>query len=119
MQRIKKLKDNNILVKHVGVIDYRKLGYDVHAVIFVRVKKGELHNPDALRELELIPQVESLFAITGMNDVLMIIRARNRAEMVDVMQKVQKHKSVIRTTTHLVLHNYKSIYDFNPLELQK
>ncbi|MBN2477782.1 Lrp/AsnC family transcriptional regulator [Candidatus Micrarchaeota archaeon] len=116
LQRIKKLKDSRTILKYVGIVDFRKLGYDTHAIVLIKVKKGELQNRESLQKIAKIPNVETFYAITGGIDCVAIIRAKDRDEMVKVLEKIQSHPMVLRTTTHIILHTYKNSYEFNPLE---
>ena len=43
------------------------------------------------------------------------MKARNRDDLVRILQIIQTQQAVLRTTSYLVLVTYKESYQFNPL----
>ena len=115
LQRIKKLEKNKVIKKYMAVVDYDKIGMDMYAVVMIRIKKRGLENPKLLATVTAIPQVEALYAVTGGQDCIAIVRAAGKESLVETLGKIQSDENILRTTTHLILLTYKPPYEFNPM----
>jgi len=115
LQRIKKLEKEKTIIKYMAEIDYHKLGYDLHAMIMGKVRKGRAGDPEQLADLSAIPEVQSLYAVTGNYDIIALVRVKNRDQLVEVIRKIGENPIVMKTTTHIILFAYKHPYQFNPI----
>jgi Lrp/AsnC family leucine-responsive transcriptional regulator len=115
LQRIKRLEKSKIIRRYYADIDYKALGYDMHAIVMIKIKKSGLENENLLKTVALIPEIESLYAVTGSADCIAVVKAKNRDDLVRVLQVIQSEKEVLRTISYLVLVTYKESYEFNPL----
>lgn len=115
MQRIKRLEKNQVINKYSVDIDYRKIGYDLHAMVMIKTKKGKTGDSWELDSITKIPEVQSLYALTGSYDALAIIRAKDREQLVQIIRKVQENNTILRTNSYIMLRGYKHPYEFNPL----
>jgi len=117
MQRIKKLEKEGVIKKYAAEVDYEKIGYTIQSVVMIRIKKRGLEDPDLLREISKLPQVKSLYATTGGYDCIAIIHAKDKDDLVKILQRIQSNDKVLRTTSQLILVAYKHPSEFNPLEI--
>ncbi|MFA5165644.1 MAG: Lrp/AsnC family transcriptional regulator [Candidatus Omnitrophota bacterium] len=115
LQRIKRLEKSKIVRKYHADIDYKALGYDMHAVVMIKIKKSGLEDEKLLETVTAVPEVQSLYAVTGGADCIAIVKAKSRDDLVRVLKAIQTEKSVLRTISYLVLVTYKESYQFNPL----
>lgn len=115
MQRIKKLEEEKVIIKYSVDIDYRKVGYDIHALVLIKVKKGIIGDMQQLIDVTSLPQIQALYAITGTYDILALLRAKDRDDMSEIIRKVQTNKIITKTNTFLIMYPYKQPYEFNPL----
>ena len=115
LQRIKKLETRGVIRNYQANIDYHELGYDLHAIVMIKITRRGLEDPNLLKEVAHIPEVEALYATTGTADVIALVRAENQAKLLDVLKQIQTQEKVARTTSHLILITYKYPYEFNPL----
>ncbi|MEW6036375.1 MAG: Lrp/AsnC family transcriptional regulator [Candidatus Micrarchaeota archaeon] len=115
LQRIKRLEKSKVVRKYHADIDYKALGYDMHAVVTIRIRKSGLEDEKLLESVAALPEVQSLYAVTGGADCIAIVKAKNRDDLVRILRVIQTEKSVLRTTSYLVLVTYKESYQFNPL----
>jgi DNA-binding Lrp family transcriptional regulator len=115
LQRIKKLEKRGVIRSYQANINYQELGYDLHAIVLIKITKRGLEDPHLLTEVAKIPEIEALYATTGTSDVIAIVRAENKDKLVDVLKNIQKHEKVARTTSHLILVTYKYPHEFNPI----
>lgn len=115
LQRIKRLEKSNIVRKYHADIDYKSLGYDMHAVVMIKIKKSGLEDEKLLAEVTRLPEIVALYAISGGADVMAIVKAKDRDDLVRILRFIQSQKTVLRTTSFMVLVTYKEAYQFNPL----
>lgn len=116
LMRLKKLEKEKVIVKYQAEIDHRKLGYELHVIMMIKVRKGRAGDPDQLADLSSIPEIQALYACTGIYDVIAIARVKDRDELVKLTRKIGENPIVTNTVTHLVLYPYKNPYEYNPLE---
>jgi DNA-binding Lrp family transcriptional regulator len=121
LQRIKRLEKSKVVRKYHADIDYKALGFDMHAVVMIKIKKSGLEDENLRKEVAALPEIVALYAVTGVSDCIAIIKAKNRDDLVRILKTVQSQKSVLRTTSYLILLTYKEAFEFNPLSniLQK
>ena len=115
LQRIKKLEKEKIIVKYMAEVDYHKIGYDLHAIIMGKVRKGRAGDPDQLSDLSAIPEVQSLYAATGAYDIIAVVKVKNRDQLVDVVRRIGENPIVVKTMTQIILYSYKYPHEFNPV----
>jgi len=103
-------KYNNL--KKVGIIkrptievDYEKLGYNLYALIELRIP---LDADDAVQKLAKNTHVEAVFDVTGGFDYVILARFRTREELSGFVKYARQLKGVERTNTHIVLETIKN-----------
>lgn len=110
--RIKSLEERGIIKKFTIQLDHEKLGMDLTVIIEMQIEVSYL--ADVNEQLQKIPQIISLYNITGGTDILAIARFKNRKNMNDVLQEILKIKHITRTATHLALQILKEEW-FSPI----
>jgi Lrp/AsnC family transcriptional regulator for asnA, asnC and gidA len=115
LQRIKRLEKAKIIRKYHADVDYKVLGYDMHAIVMIKIRKSGLEDDNLLKDLVGLPELQALYAVTGGADCIAIIKAKNRDDLVRVLRIIQTQPAVSRTTSYMVLITYKESLDFNPL----
>jgi len=102
---IENLESENI-IKNYGVqIDYKKLGYEIMAVIELTISKGKMI--DVETQIARNPNIFAVYDITGTYDALLLARFKNPSELSDLVKKINSNEFVIRTNTHLILNVIK------------
>lgn len=117
LQRIKRLEKSKIIRRYHADIDFKALGYDMHAVVMIKIRKSGLEDETLLKHVVALPEVQSLYAVAGSADCVAVIKAKNRDDLVRVLQAIQVEPAVSRTTSYLVLVTYKESFQFNPLSV--
>jgi Lrp/AsnC family leucine-responsive transcriptional regulator len=115
LQRIKRLEKSKVIRKYHADIDYKALGYDMHSVVMIKIRKSGLQDEKLLSDVARLPEVQSLYAVTGGADCIAIIKAKDRDDFVRIMKIIQTENAVLRTISYLVLVTYKESFQFNPL----
>jgi DNA-binding Lrp family transcriptional regulator len=115
LQRIKKLEKSGVLIKYIAEIDYSKLGFDLHAIVSIKLDKIARSKWPTIEELRDIKDISALYAVTGQYDITAIVKTKNRETLTNVLAELNKKPYVIETNTMLVLFPFKHAYEFNPL----
>lgn len=116
MQRVKRLEDDKVIVKYAAEIDYAKLGYDLHAIIFLKVDKRTREEWKTLEVLRSIPDILALYAITGSYDIMAIAKTKDRNSLTTLIRDINKNDFIIESNTTFVLYPFKHSYEFNPFK---
>ncbi|MGQ9471468.1 MAG: Lrp/AsnC family transcriptional regulator [Candidatus Aminicenantales bacterium] len=105
IHKIKKLEAAGAIKGYIPVLDPESFGYNLTAVIALRISKGKLLETQRLIARE--PQVMAVYDITGEWDSLVIGHFRTRDDLNNFIKKVLSLRYVDRTVTHLVLNVVK------------
>ncbi len=79
--------------------DYARARIRAHVLITVAPKLA----PRVDAELKKMPEVTSLYSISGVNDLIAIVAADTTAEMDSVLDSIGRISGIERTTTSIVL----------------
>lgn len=80
-RRLKVLRDDGVIQKEVAVLDQKKLGFGITAVVSVELERDRLDQIDAFkRKARQDPQVMNFYCIAGDADFVMIVVARDIAD---------------------------------------
>lgn len=115
LQRIKRLEKSKVVRRYHADVDYKALGYDMHAVVMIKIRKSGLEDEGLLKAVAALPEIVALYAVTGGADCVALVKAKNRDDLLRLLKFVQAQEQVLRTTTYLILLTYKEAYQFNPL----
>ena len=105
MNRVNRLKKENIIKRFTTIIDYDKIGFDVEVLIEVRISKGKLFQVE--KEIAHHPNVFAVYDLTGDFDAAILARFRTRKSMDSFLKKLQTYDFVERTNTRLILNTIK------------
>lgn len=106
MNRIKKLEKEGTIKSYTTVLDYEKLGYDIDAIINMKISKGKLFEVE--RKIAHHHSVAAVFDITGDFDSTIIAKFKNRRALDIFLKKIQTYEFVEGTNTTLVLNTIKN-----------
>jgi len=104
MNRVQKL-EKEVIRKYTLQLNYERLGFDLSAVINVRVQKGKLFEVE--KQIARHPHVQAVYDITGDFDVLVLAKFRTRRELDAFVKRIQALEHVERTETNIVLNTIK------------
>jgi len=105
MKRVKELEKEKIVKGYTAELDYEKLGFDVSAVIKMRISKGMLFEVE--KKIAVDPHVFAVYDVTGDFDSIIIAKFKSRKAMDSFLKKIQTYEFVERTETVLVLNTIK------------
>jgi DNA-binding Lrp family transcriptional regulator len=111
--RIRKLKESGVIRKYTVDVDHRKLGMRLAAYILVSadvklLKKQNKTQHDLAKEIGRFPFVERVDVVTGVTDLVALVRLRDVQELDRVLLKrIQLLDGVDKTTTMVIIHEGK------------
>ena len=110
LSRVEKLEKDNIIKFYSAILDHENIGYDLTAIIDVTAVKGKI--TDVEKHVSKFPNVCAVYDITGLTDMLIIAKFRNRKELSDFVKKDLSLPYIDRTNTHVVLITVKEDFRF-------
>ena len=105
LSRIKKMEDEGIIKGYSVIMDHEKLGYQLTVVMEVTVSKGRLIEME--NEIAKIPNVCSVYDVTGLTDAFIIAKFKTREELGRFTKRLLALPYIERTNTHVVLTTMK------------
>jgi Lrp/AsnC family transcriptional regulator, leucine-responsive regulatory protein len=105
-ERLRKLEDQGIITGYHADVDYRRLGRDITAFIFVAVDSSK-HYAQFIEHAIAMDEVLECHAITGEGTHLLKTRTLNTASLEKLLSRIQAWTGVVSTRTHLVLSTRK------------
>ncbi|MGA8914389.1 MAG: Lrp/AsnC family transcriptional regulator, partial [Nitrososphaeraceae archaeon] len=105
LSRVQKLERNRIIRSYSAILDHEKLGYDLTAIIEVTAVKGKITEVE--KHISIFPNVCAVYDITGLTDMIIIAKFRNRKELSDFVKKDLALPYIERTNSHIVLVTVK------------
>jgi Lrp/AsnC family leucine-responsive transcriptional regulator len=115
LQRLKKLEATGVIKQYQAVVDFPKIDNSMQLLMFLDVNM-EKPWEDALRPVAKLPEIVSFLLISGEHDVLVIARVKDEKHLARLMRKMQATKVVAKTTTHLIVDNYREPHEYNPFK---
>lgn len=103
--RIHRMEEKGIIKGYAPIIDTESLGYDLQAVIGIRISKGKLL--EVQKRIAKDKRVYGVYDVTGDWDSIVMARFRNRNELNNFIKKVLSMDFVERTYTQFVLNVVK------------
>ncbi|MGA7899686.1 MAG: Lrp/AsnC family transcriptional regulator [Nitrososphaeraceae archaeon] len=110
LNRIQKLETNHVIKSYSAILDHEKLGYDLTAIIEVTAVKGKITEVE--KHISKFANVCAVYDITGLTDMLIVAKFRNRRELSDFVKKDLALPFVERTNSHMVLVTVKEDFRF-------
>jgi len=90
--RVKRLVDTSVIRKVMTLVDPRKVGFDVSAVVMVKVDPNYL--PEALKGVASFEEAQHVFQTTGEYDVISVIHVRDMKALNEFRQRVKMLQGV-------------------------
>ncbi len=103
--RIRKLEQEGVISGYVPLLDEAKLGYDVLAVVGVKIHKGKLL--DVQRRIAKDERVTHVYDVTGEWDSIVVVRLRTTRELDAFIKRLGSMEYVENTYTQVVLNVVK------------
>jgi DNA-binding Lrp family transcriptional regulator len=105
LSRIKKMEEEGLIKGYSVMMNHEKLGYELTVVMEVTVSKGRLIEME--NEIAKIPNVCSVYDVTGLTDAFIIAKFKTREELGKFTKRLLALPYIERTNTHVVLTTVK------------
>jgi Lrp/AsnC family transcriptional regulator, leucine-responsive regulatory protein len=97
-ERILKLEETGVIKKYQIEINQKALGFDLEAIILIKVFHGKL--PQFLSKIEQFPEIKSAYRITGNHNVHLNVLLKNQLELQNLIDRLMLYGD---TQTLLIL----------------
>jgi DNA-binding Lrp family transcriptional regulator len=96
------LEEGGVIQGYAPMVDYDELGYDVTAVLHLKVEGDSL--PAVTETLQSEPQMVSVYEVTGDHDVVAIGKFRDTDDMNDQIKRLLSDANIKESNTSVVLN---------------
>lgn len=107
-RRIKILEENGIIKKRVALLDPDLL--DLGLTVFIQIKTSK-HTPDWVKALarvsQILPQIQSVFRMTGDLDYLIKARVKDMKDYDTLYQQLTHHLELSDVSASFVMESIK------------
>jgi DNA-binding Lrp family transcriptional regulator len=103
--RVRKLEEEGIITGYAPILNEGRLGYDVLAVVGVKIHKGKLL--DVQRRIAKDDRVTHVYDVTGEWDSIVVVRLKNTRELDAFIKRLGSMEYVENTYTQVVLNVVK------------
>ncbi len=110
IQRVKNLETKGVIRGYRANIDYMKLGFEFMGVVNVSASDVVA----VQEEISRIPQVVSVFDVTGDSDCMAWIACVDREEFSSVVKRINSIEGVTRTNTSVIMDIKKDPFEYVP-----
>jgi Lrp/AsnC family transcriptional regulator for asnA, asnC and gidA len=104
--RVKKMEEEKIIESYIPLINQEKIGYDLTAVINVKISHGKLL--EVQERISKDKHVSGVYDITGDWDSLIIAHFKDRRDLNGFIKGVLSIANVEKTNTQIVLNIVKN-----------
>ena len=105
-ERLRKLEERGIIRGFHAVLDPKRLGRDVTAIIFVGIT-GSQYYPEFRRRAVEHPEILECHSVTGQGSHVLKIRTDDTSSLEALLAEIQSWPGVQWTTTSIVLSSIK------------
>ena len=110
LSRVQNLEKDGIIKSYAALPDHERLGYDLTAVIEITAAKGKIVEIE--KQIAKFPNVCVVYDITGLTDMIVIAKFKNRRHLSNFVKKDLSFPYVERTNIHIVLITVKEDFRF-------
>ena len=107
IDRIKKLQESGVIKGFKAIVDSKKMGLDVSAIITIISESSSKYSgfiERAKKELD----IDKCFTTTGNGSHVLLINTRNTKSLEKLLRNIQQWPGVSRTETQIILSSYKN-----------
>jgi len=107
IDRIKKLQDSGIIKGYTTVIDSKKIGLDVSAIITI-ISESSLKYNLFIESAKQEKDIDKCFTTTGNGSHVLLVNTKNTESLEKLLRNIQQWPGVSRTETQIILTSYKN-----------
>ena len=99
--RLSKLEGRGVVIGYGPDVDPGAMGYAISAFVFIELNQGRL--AEAVELLEAVPEVLEADAISGPQDLVCRLAARDTEHLQDIVNRALSNPAIRRTTSYIAL----------------
>jgi DNA-binding Lrp family transcriptional regulator len=99
--RLSKLEGRGVVMGYGPEVSPGAMGYAISAFVFIELNQGRL--AEAVELLEAVPEVLEADAISGPQDLVCRLAARDTEHLQDIVNRLLANPAIQRCTSHIVL----------------
>jgi Lrp/AsnC family transcriptional regulator for asnA, asnC and gidA len=103
--RLKKLKDEEVLLRYTIEINEEYFGKKVQGLVMINVSLGHLE--EVISGLMIINNIDKIFETHGVNDIVALIYANDLDDLRQVLMEIRKIENVSSTELTTILNVWK------------
>ena len=107
IDRIKKLQDSGIIKGYTTIIDSKKIGLDVSAIITI-ISESSLKYNLFIESAKQEKDIDKCFTTTGNGSHVLLVNTKNTESLEKLLRNIQQWPGVSRTETQIILTSYKN-----------
>ena len=107
IDRIKKLQDSGIIKGFTTIIDSKKIGLDVSAIITI-ISESSLKYNLFIESAKQEKDIDKCFTTTGNGSHVLLVNTKNTESLEKLLRNIQQWPGVSRTETQIILTSYKN-----------
>jgi DNA-binding Lrp family transcriptional regulator len=105
IKRVKELEKQRLITGYTTQIDYEKAGYDMQAIIQLRISRGKLLEVE--NKIAKHPNVFAVYDTAGNFDSVIIAKFKSRRALDTFLKKIQTYDFIERSETKFILNTIK------------
>ena len=106
IDRIKKLHDLGVIKGYRAVVNSKKIGLDVSAIITI-ISESSSQYSDLVNKAIKEKFIEKCFTTTGNGSHVLLVNVENTDSLEKLLRNIQQWPGVRRTETQIILSSYK------------
>jgi len=104
-KRVRRLEEKGVIRRYTIEVDYKKLGFEVQAIIGLDVKPEQLIN--IIEQLKGLDEVISLYSTSGDHVLIAECLFKNNIELMNFIKKINSMPGVTRVCPAIVVEKIK------------
>lgn len=113
LERIHKMEKSNVIKSYTIIVDQKKLGNDVSALMEVSLEHPKFYE-SFTQAIKCNPNIVSCDYLTGDFDFMIKIVCQSSDHLEKIHREIKSLEGVSATKTHFVLKNVKDIFSVIP-----
>ena len=105
LTRMKKMEENGVIKGYSALIDHRKLGQVLTAIIEVKTSRGHVAIGEKL--LAGLENVYGVWGVTGQSDAMILAKFESTDMLSNFVKKILANPNIDSINTHVVLETIK------------
>ena len=112
LKRMKNMENDGIITGYSVIVDYKKLGSKITAIIEITTSGGKLEEME--RKISRLPNIYGVYNTTGSPDAVIIGTFKDTDDLGKFTKNLLGMPFVSRTNTHVVLKKVKEDFRLQP-----